>query len=325
MAYLGAPLSEIDPIPRKVIFVGGPGRSGTSFIAGRLGRHPDVCLLPDIELKLLTEKNGIMDLYHTLVQTYSPNRATVAIVQFKNLFQALIDGQFGQPGLASISQREDWLYLLDTFLEELTIDGLAGPTPDRTLRNAARDLLWRIGVLAARNAPSGSNPTTFLEKTPHALLAIEFLASIVPGARYIHVMRDPRSIAQSLQKMTWGPDGLAECCTWVSNYLEAWLKSRIDAEKLGLFPVSIQIEAIAKSPEGWSEVVCRQALLSPQTDLFRGADTPTLNGWTQHCSTADLNLLNSRLSFWASRFGYDAAKVGSPNGSAEPPTDLACA
>lgn len=322
---MGAPLSEIDPVPRKVIFVGGPGRSGTSFIAGRLGRHPDVCLLPDIELKLLTEKNGIMDLYHTLVQTYSPNRATVAIVQFRNLFLALIDGQFGQPGLVSISQREDWLYLLNTFLEELTIDGLARPTPDRTLRNAARDLLWRIGVLAAHNAPSGSNPTTFLEKTPHALLAIEFLASIVPGARYIHVMRDPRSIAQSLQKMTWGPDGLAECCTWVSNYLEAWLKSRIAAEKLGLFPVSIQIEAIAKSPEGWSEVVCRQALLSPQTDLFRGVDTPTLNGWTQHCSTADLNLLNSRLSFWVSRFGYDAANVGSPNGSAEPPTDLACA
>ena len=204
-----------------------------------------MCLLPDIELKLLTEKNGILDLYHALVQTYSPNRAAVAIDQFKTFFLALTDGKFGQAGLASISPREDWLFVLDAFLEELTVYGQVGPVQVRTLFSAARKLLWRIADLADRNDPVGSRPTTFLEKTPHMLLAIDFLASIVPGAHHIHVMRDPRSIARSLQHVKWGPDDLASCCTWVSNYLEAWMKSQWTASRNGIFPVSIQIEAVA--------------------------------------------------------------------------------
>ena len=318
-------MSDIVPVPRNVIFVGGPGRSGTSFVADRLGRHPDVCLLPDIELKLFTEKNGVLDLFHALVQTYSPNRATVALDQFRKFFLALVDGRFGQPGLATISSRQEWLGMLDAFLERLISGGQAGPAPADTLLDAARDLLWRIAEVAARDAPSRAVPAVFLEKTPHALLAIDFLARIVPGASYVHVMRDPRSIAYSLRRMRWGPDELADCCTWVSNYLAAWLRSRETAARLGIFPASIRIEAVAASPRDSSEFVCRRMSLAPHRELFSGADLSTLNGWTETCPETERELLDSRLSSWAARFGYSAADIGSPDCSNEPSADLVCA
>ncbi|MEL7152496.1 MAG: hypothetical protein AAFN51_01595, partial [Pseudomonadota bacterium] len=74
--------------------MGGPGRSGTSFVADRLGRHPDICTFPNVELKLFTEKNGLLDLYHALVETYSPNRATVALDQFNRFFEPSVYQRF---------------------------------------------------------------------------------------------------------------------------------------------------------------------------------------------------------------------------------------
>lgn len=322
---MGGPLSDIEPVPRSVIFVGGPGRSGTSFIADRMGRHPDVCSLPDIELKLLTEKNGVLDLFHALVQTYSPNRATVALDQFRKFFLALVDGRFGQPGLATISPREEWLSMLDAFLEQLISGGQAGPAPADTLHDAARDLLWRIADVAARRTPTVAVPAVFLEKTPHALLSIDFLARIVPGARYVHVMRDPRSIAHSLRKMRWGPDDLGACCTWVSNYLSAWIRSQETAARLGIFPASIRIEAVAANPQDLSQFVCRRMSLAPHRELFCGAHLSTLNGWAETCPDVERELLDSKLSCWAVRFGYSAADIGSPVCSSEPSADLVCA
>jgi len=73
----------------RYIFAGGPGRSGTSFIADRLGAHPQIASLKDVELKIFSEKNGLLDLFHALCQTYSPNRANVAIDQFRRMAEAL--------------------------------------------------------------------------------------------------------------------------------------------------------------------------------------------------------------------------------------------
>jgi len=75
----------------RYLFVGGPGRSGTSFVADRLGNHAQVVALKDIELKIFCEKNGLQDLFHALVETYSPNRAVTALDQFRRMVEALID------------------------------------------------------------------------------------------------------------------------------------------------------------------------------------------------------------------------------------------
>ncbi len=91
----------------RILFVGGPGRSGTSFVAERLGRHSQVAVLKNIELKIFCEKNGLQDLFHSLVEAYSPNRAVMALDQFRRMAEALIEGRYGQPALTTAALVED--------------------------------------------------------------------------------------------------------------------------------------------------------------------------------------------------------------------------
>ncbi len=308
--FWGVPLSDRVGTARPVIFVGGPGRSGTSFVADRLGRHPHVCAFPNSELKLFTEKNGLMDLRYVLVESYSPNRATVALDQFIKFYAALVDGRFGQEALVVHAARPEWMTILDEFVAILTQDRVAGPTDSETFHAAARRMLWSIADLASRNKPPTTRPHMFLEKTPHSLLAVEFLTSLAPGCALLHVMRDPRSIAYSLRSMTWGPERLSECCIWDANYCQAWLLAQTTAAKLGHGIVCTQIEEIACDPAGSSERICATLGLESFQTLFRKADIQTLNGWRERCSPEDYSELDSRLGGWAQHFGYSPTRVG---------------
>jgi hypothetical protein len=53
-------------VPAPYVFVGGPGKSGTTFVAHGIASHPMVATFPDVELKMFCEKNGLIDLRDTL-------------------------------------------------------------------------------------------------------------------------------------------------------------------------------------------------------------------------------------------------------------------
>ena len=301
----------------SIIFVGGPGRSGTSFVADRLGRHPEICAFQNIELKLFTEKNGLIDLQHALVESYSPNRATVALQQFSRFFEALVEGRFGQQALASVTPRDRWFDIRDAFLAELCQHGQAGWTTMERFQRSVRTLLLRIVEIAVAEKDGDTRPTRFLEKTPHALLAPEFLTGIAPGCALMHVMRDPRSVAFSLRAMPWGPTTIEACCAWVANYCAAWLRAQSVIANLGLRVKTVQIEMLATAPERSGELICAALRIKPSVDLFRGAKLEILNGWTDRCSDNDLRTLDSRLGGWAEHFGYVASKVGHTASPAE--------
>src|SRR3546814_10117892 len=82
-----------------VIFVGGPGRSGTSFVADRIGRHAQVATFQDIELKVFGEFGGLRDMQFVLVQSFSPNRAEMIFTHFRRMLAAVFDGGSGLPTL----------------------------------------------------------------------------------------------------------------------------------------------------------------------------------------------------------------------------------
>ena len=159
----------------RTLFIGGPGRSGTSFVAQSLARHPQICAYPDIELKLFTEKNGLLDLCHSLVEEYSPNRAAVALAQFQRLTEALVEGQYGQPKLASLCSVAAWTEIFEEFRHLIAPTGHPCRLDEDTFLRAARVLLVRLMKTAAEIKGTEFCPDVFLEKTPHALLSIQFL------------------------------------------------------------------------------------------------------------------------------------------------------
>lgn len=307
----------------RVLFVGGPGRSGTSFIADRLGAHPEVAALRDIELKIFCEKNGLQDLFHALVETYSPNRAATAAAQFRQMTQALIQGRYGQPPLTEAAPESAWRTLFDTFLTRLERDGHPCPAHPTAFLEAARELLGGIAALAAGSARGGGGhpgegPQLFLEKTPHNLLALRFLVQLAPGALYLHVMRDPRSIAWSLTRMRWGPDSLDTAAAWVGAYCEAWLEAEAFAARLGLPLIRLHIEDVARAPARHAQALCDALGIARRADLFAGASAEVLSRWTAQASAAERALLDSRLRGWVRHFGYAQDEIG------ERPADPIC-
>jgi hypothetical protein len=139
---------EMAPPPRT-LFVGGPGRSGTSFVADRLGRHPGVATLKDIELKIFCEKNGLQDLFHALTATYSPNRAVMALDQFRRMAEALIDGRYGQPALAKMAPPAAWRAHFSNFADSLLESGHPVEHEPEAFLAKARALAGDIAGLAA--------------------------------------------------------------------------------------------------------------------------------------------------------------------------------
>lgn len=294
----------------RSLFVGGPGRSGTSFVADRLATLPGIATFRGVELKFFTEKNGLLDLWLSLGESYSPNRAVVAMQQFRRFASALIDGQFGQPGLSRLMPAGEWHTLFDTFCQSLETHGHPGPATSAHFDAAARELVASLHALALAQPDARAGATVFLEKTPHALLATGFLSRIAPGAAFLHVMRDPRSIAQSLRSMPWGPDDLEQCCTWVDSYCRAWTRFRESAAAAAANLKCIHIEDVAAKPEPAGTEIGRWLGLDGAGDVFGRADPATLNGWSARCGTDDLALLTDRLAGWCARFGYAPDRVG---------------
>ena len=301
----------------RTVFLGGPGRSGTSYVAARLGAHPEVITFPGIELKLVTEKNGLLDLHHCLVETYSPNRASVALREFCGVFAALVEGRYGQRGLAEAAPGVAWQPVLDAFTAEITRDGHPCRMTDGAFHAAARRFFNALIGLCPAEGSADARPKLFLEKTPHTLLGVGFLERLTPGARFVHVMRDPRSIAQSLQRMPWAPDRLETCCAWVESYCEAYAALQARAARTGTEILELAIEAAVGNNTRLADWLCRELGLSEMPDLFAYSDLATLNGWAATVEPEVLALLNRRLGGWVRHFGYTPEVVGRPAGYAE--------
>jgi len=120
-----------------------------SFVADRLARHPQACTFRDVELKLFAEKGGLLDLWHSLGETYSPNRASVALQQFNRLCAALISGQFGQRPLTELAGADEWRKIFADLAARLTVDGHPVPARPETFFPAAARLLSDLAGLAA--------------------------------------------------------------------------------------------------------------------------------------------------------------------------------
>jgi hypothetical protein len=101
--------------------VGGSGRSGTSAIAERLRVVPEISSFLDVELRLLSEADGIIDLYWNLVEAYSPQRAALALDRFAIMFNALLQDAPGAVGLAHYISPEQWQQILLNFSSKILI------------------------------------------------------------------------------------------------------------------------------------------------------------------------------------------------------------
>lgn len=286
----------------ETIFIGGPGRSGTSFVADRVGSHENVATFRDVELKIFGELHGLMDLRTSLVECFSPNRGEQALKNFRHIFKSVCTGGYGQPRLDGIVSGPTLDALLEEFLLQLQPRGYIDQIDHLTFNRAARFLHGELAQMATATKPDAH---VFLEKTPHNLLQAQFLHEIAPRARYLHIYRHPMATAVSLLRQPWGPDKLENACIWVDSYFSAWHRALIWMLRMDLPIMDLKIEEISAEPQIFSAEVCTHLGLAANSMLFDGANLETLEGWRAQISGGDRAVLCERLGPVCTSLGYD--------------------
>lgn len=291
---------------RKFIFVGGSGRSGTTFLTEAIGLNERVLSFPSIELKFLTSREGLLDLRHCLIQEYDIDSAQQALNAFeKFLERVFFEKFFNSVSVDAYCDAEQLRRACTEFSQAVRLSGRATIASAEHFDAAARRLMDAVFSAATRLAEAGVSPIYNLEKTPHSLLHMNSLNEIFPQTKFVHVMRDPRAIVLSLLSMDWAPTTTDECVVWLKCYCRAWARSRDVAVANGASLLELRLEDIAADP---GRIVARLSeflALDIAPDVFDGVRPDIGFSWKERCTNKDVQHLTAALAEEMSFLGYD--------------------
>jgi hypothetical protein len=161
----------------------------------------------------------------------------------------------------------------------------------------------------------------FGEKTPHHALFTETLCEWFPGANILHLVRDPRDVVASLQRMVWAPNNI------LAN-AGMWLDCNLGAQKSSHRPeyLLIQYEKLVAQPERELSRICTflgcefaPAMLVPdaQTDPNRrlrahqkDVNLERLGKWQEQLGADEVALTEWVTGAAMRGFGYEPATSG---------------
>lgn len=245
----------------SVLFIGGTGRSGTNITKDILARHPEVAALP-FEYRFIIDPDGIADFYRTYAASWSPFLADRRLKRLEGFLLSLGRERAGHHLLSRLVQYLDrrgmlfsprsyhgWqldahlpnysqhVHDLMSELREFSFPAqwvgtesyavrprldYAGPKTEERLRSILGEFVRSVitDFLAARAASHYVEDNTF-----NILFARELL-DLVPGAKILHVYRDPRDVVASYTQQRWAPSDVEKAARWYKDIINRWFAIR---------------------------------------------------------------------------------------------------
>ncbi len=276
----------MDPIAAPCIFIGGTGRSGTNITKTVLAAHPDVVALP-FEHRFTIDPDGVVDCFLGLRGTWSPFVADSKVRRLERLLNRVsrrrpmaaltgravkwLDSQGRRvtPPAYFDWELKQWFPNFDEHVKEL-LDALQefsyrGAWPGAEgLRFGNRILFVHYGpgqetrlVEIFRSFLRGCisdllkqrERSLFVEDNTWNLLFADTLGLLLPEARFVEVIRDPRDVVASLLQQRWSPDDLMEVVVFFQSLM---CRQR---EQLALVPdervFRLRLEDLVEDPDCW--------------------------------------------------------------------------
>lgn len=239
-----------------ILFSGGSGRSGTTVVGKMIGRHPDVQVAVPLEIKFLTAGNGLLDLaggrkFHKNGKPILRRDGNLRLFEKAALNKWWI--------VESKSKEKTGLHLgIDrAYLEQLLEELRENCSSDQVSGSRIFFRKFVDSQLAKRNR------SRWIDTTPPNLMRSSEIVSLLPGAKFIHMIRDGRDVACSVVREKWGPSEHFEALEWwrerllkVINeskknpemILHVWLEDLIHFDREGSFNRILTFSNLSETP-----------------------------------------------------------------------------
>ncbi len=325
------------------IFIGGTGRSGTTILKHVLRCHPQIASIP-IELRVIVDPGGALDLYTTLTDRWSPYQADYALHTFRRMlvtcaprtrlprvFAMLLDRigiaprRYAKMDLGRLFGREFYLERLEQLINQISYHVSRGrwigspsyQIPGRIFEADYYESTEIAAILAEffhdlfRHKSENRHQTHWIDDTPYNFVHAGDLLKLFPNMRFIHIYRDLRDVLVSHLKFGWGGDDLAASARRLSNLMKRWFEVR------KLLPVStymeVSLEALASAREVQIDKICQFAGLEYDNRLDEGLSRLTrgkvhTGRWRTELPQDKLEAIMPYLSPFLEAYGYDLSK-----------------
>jgi hypothetical protein len=323
----------------KPIFICGTGRSGTTILKRVLSRHSKVISLR-MELRVIVDPDGALDLISALSDRWSPYNADAAIHRFRSLMLACARTNLFERaekkvawslgvslrryigiGHARCFGVPYYYRRLDQLIQELchhVTRGCWDGSPDYNLqsklfeagpmtREYAERIIARFFQDLYANFDAKGGQTHWVDDTPYNLLHAHELLQLFPGSRAIHVYRDPRDVVASHRRFGWGGDDYVAISRRVSGIYSRWFEIR-EQLPTDLF-LEVGLEELAADPTGGLIKICEFTGLDFEKDLIIGGlldeDKVHAGRWKNDISKGDWERAEPFIRSFVEAYGYE--------------------
>lgn len=264
-----------------LVFIVGMPRSGTKLLRDLLNRHKDIAIFPN-------ESHFIPNLYHRYRHCQTLDTAR----DFHQLFMAVSE---------------------TVFFQRLSARGIEITEPDWRRCLAGNQFSDAIRALFAwYRERTGARIVG--DKTPEYITQVPLLHSLLPEARFVHIVRDPRDHVLSMRN-AWGKNVLRAAFRWkqhISKYCR-------DVDAGSPLQITVRYEDLLKFPLDTITTVCdfleldfRPEMTSLEVSSEELGDAKGINTvlesnthkWVGRLTDDELEIIDSTAGILMSRFGY---------------------
>ncbi|MDX1418958.1 MAG: sulfotransferase [Rubricoccaceae bacterium] len=292
------------PDPPPFCLIGGSGRSGTTILYDVFARHPAVAAFP--ELRFPTDPDGLADVLRDADSGWTPFAYDLRVRRLLDLLRrAAADPPVRKAWrlLARLAPRAprklerrylglracdvcppflDHVAALEARLTGFAYDGTWVGLPAGSAARMRYHAPWGPDALAdalgtfwqavAADTCRHAGRPVFLEKETWSILHLDTLRRLVPHARLVHIVRDPRDVVASYTRQRWAPSDPVHAAEIYRDVMARWeaVRARVPAEAVH----DVRLEDLVADPRGVLEGICEfwgidwdDALLA--TDLGR--------------------------------------------------------
>lgn len=145
---------------------------------------------------------------------------------------------------------------------------------------------------------------TWCEKTPTNLQSIDFLWELFPDAVFLHMIRDPRGVLESMRKVRWAPDNTEDLCLFLKRIYDRWfhVKANVDVGKYRF--LEIKLEHLTAYPTATLEKIAEFCELPNAYKNLPEISPDKVNSWQTRMSADDLKIANRLLGDYIAQLGY---------------------